>query len=287
MHANQLADIAAWVAIHSSTFALGEKENTALDAKAYWAKSKCRIARWNSTLKMFDYDLRDPERNHNPWPAIEIVIEEIVISEMLTRVMAAAFVASDEYSNQDELKGLAHSLLIAHMETRNRAMRILLSGRAANEQIFDRINQLRRQVERWTDLFLSRFDQSSKAAEFGFNVQRVKDFAGERVVYGDEEFRRQQQILIKSMANNLQSLTKKYSANPDLNREIATGVLGCFAGDRFDSLGLPKSTQLFWLEKSHQDAQLLVEELDQFEHAAADVEANSLQDWSASRTKSA
>jgi hypothetical protein len=269
MHANQLADLAAWVAIHSSTFVYGDGENSALNAKEYWAKSKCRIARWNSAIKMFDHDLRDMDPKHNPWPAIEVVVEEIIISELLTRVMSAAFVVYDQYSNKDELKGIAHSLLIGHMETRNRAMRLLLHGRAMNEQVFDRINQLRRQVERWTDLFLSRFDNSKKASEFGFNVQRVKDFAGERAVYSEEEFRRSQQIFIQSMAKSLESGTRKFAANPDLNREIATGVLGCFLTDRFDSLGLPKSSQLLWLEQSHNDTRRLVDELNDLEASAS------------------
>lgn len=276
MHANQLADLAAWVAIHSSNFVEGNTENTAIDAKEYWVKSKCRISRWNATIKMFDHDLRDPERSHNPWPALEIVVQEIVISEILTRVMAAAFSIYDQSTRNDELKGVAHGILIAHMETRNRVMRLLLHGRSENEQVFDRISQLQRQVERWTDLFLSRFKNSSKASEFGFNAQRVKDFAGERVVYSDEEFRRSQQVFIQSMARNLAASTGRYAANPDLNREIATGVMGCFSSDRFDSLGLPKSSQLLWLEKSHNDAQVLVEQLNQFESEANDPEGSMM-----------
>lgn len=274
MHANQLADLAAWVAIHSSTFVYGEGENTTLNVQDYWAQSKCRIARWNSAVKMFSHDLNDPECSHNPWPAIEIVVEEIVVSELLTRVMSAALVVYDKYSNRDELKGIAHSVLISHMETRNRAMRLLLHGRALNEQVFDRINQLRRQVERWTDLFLSRFDNSNAASEFGFNPQRVKDFAGERVVYSDEEFRRGQQVFIQSMARNLNACTQKFAANPDLNRSIATSVLGCFIKDRFDSFGLPKSSQLLWIEKSHNDTQMLVQELNDFESAAEQQKEN-------------
>lgn len=281
MHATQLADLAAWVAIHSSTFVYGEGENTALNVQDYWAKSKCRIARWNSAVKMFSHDLNDDECNHNPWPAIEIVVEEIIVSEILTRVMSAALVVYDKYTNSDELKGIAHGILIGHMETRNRAMRLLLHGRAQNEQVFDRINQLRRQVERWTDLFLSRFDNSTAASQFGFKPQRVKDFAGERVVYSDEEFRRSQQVFIQSMARSLSACTQKFAANPDLNREIATGVMGCFIKDRFDSFGLPKSSQLLWLEKSHNDTQMLVEELDQFESAVEQSDS-----WEPSRRSS-
>jgi len=269
MHANQLSDLAAWIAVHSSIFVYGESENTALDAKDYWVRSKCRIAHWNSALKMFDDDLRHPEAGHNPWPAFEIVAHEIVISEMLTRIMAATFIIYDQYANSNELKGIAHSLVVSHMETRNRAMRILLFGRASNEKAFDRCNCLRRQVERWTDLFLSRLENSKKAAGFAFDEKRLADFASERDVYNEEEFRKNQQVLITSMRKNLAKLTGKYAANPSLNAQIAAGALGCFANDRFDSYGLPKSSQLLWLEKSHNDAQLLVDELNEFEGSAS------------------
>ena len=269
MHANQLSDLAAWIAIHSSMFVYGESENTALDAKEYWVQSKCRISRWNAALKMFDHDLRNPESGHDPWPAFEIVAHEIIISEMLTRIMSAAFVIYDHYANSNELKGIAHSLVVSHMETRNRAMRILLFGRASNEKAFDRYNRLRAQIERWTDLFLSRLEKSEKAAGFAFDAKRLADFASERDVYNEEEFRKNQQILATSMRNNLEELSDKYAATPMLNSKIAAGALGCFANDRFDSYGLPKSTQLLWLEKSHSDAQQLVDELDEFEGAAS------------------
>ena len=269
MHANQLSDLAAWIAVHSSIFVYGQSENTALDAKEYWARSKCRIAGWNSALRMFDNDLRHPENGHDPWPAFEIVAHEIIISEMLTRIMSAAFVIYDQYTNSNELKGIAHSLFVSHLETRNRAMRVLLAARAANEEAFDRCNRLRRQVERWTDLFLSRLEHSEKATGFAFDEKRLADFASERNVYNEEEFRKNQQLLKTSMRNNLESLTGKYAANPTLNAQIAAGALGCFANDRFDSYGLPKSSQMLWLEKSHYDAQVLVDELSEFEGTAS------------------
>ena len=272
MHANQLSDLAAWIAIHSSMFVYGESENTALDAKEYWVKSKCRISRWNAALKIFDSDFRSSESKHDPWPAFEIVAQEIVTSEMLTRIMSAAFVIYDHYANSNELKGIAHSLVVSHMETRNRSMRMLLFARASNEKAFDRCNRLRVQIERWTDLFLSRLEKSETAAGFAFDAKRLADFATERNVYNEEEFRKNQQILVSSMRNNLEGITSKYAATPALNEQIAAGALGCFANDRFDSYGLPKSAQLLWLEKSHSDAQHLVDSLDDFEGAASTKE---------------
>ncbi len=280
MHAINLAEVAAWVAIHSQNLVSGEQHPTAAEAKGFWVESKCRISRWNSTLKMFDADLREPDPNHNPWPAFEIVIQEIIISEMLTRIMAASFVISDIKQDTTELSGLGQSNFISHMETKNRAIRTLLHAQGANEAAFDRINQLRRQIERWTDLFLSRMSHPEVSARFGFDAQRVRDFASELPAHRDDELNRKQQILLISMKRNLKTITGKFTANPDLNRKIASEVMGCFLKDRFDCYGLPKSAKLLWLEKSHDDTSTLVEQLNEFEDQATEDS-----DWFAKRSQ--
>ena len=60
-----------------------------LSVSRYWAASKIRLQRWITTLKMFENDVRNPEQNHDPWPALEIVVQEILYSELLTRVWSA------------------------------------------------------------------------------------------------------------------------------------------------------------------------------------------------------
>ncbi|MEM9413662.1 MAG: hypothetical protein AAGA30_21320, partial [Planctomycetota bacterium] len=52
-----------------------------------------------------------------------------------------------------------------------------------------------------------------------------------------------------------------YAANPEANRKLAGGILACFPSDRFDSLGLPKSAQLLWIEKATDETQLLINSL--------------------------
>ena len=59
-----------------------------------------------------------------------------------------------------------------------------------------------------------------------------------------------------------------YSANPDLNRELAAGILDFFTADRFDSNSMPKSTRMIWMEKAQIDTQLLLDELVEFETEA-------------------
>ena len=133
------------------------------------------------------------------------------------------------------------------------------SNRAANETVFDRINVLRRKVESWTDLFLGHLPRTEQPEQFGFQPSRVSDFSIENQHYSHQESSTRQKVLVASLAQDLRSSAKSTPANPTLNRQIATGVLGCFPGDRFDSTGLPKSARMIWLEKTQEETQQLLD----------------------------
>ncbi len=264
MHANQLAEIGSWVAVHSANLVFGRQPQTLTSSNEYWTASKCRLQRWITAIKMFENDITDPSEGHDPWPALETVVEEILVSEFLTRVWAASVLCHDQYHQSDELHGLAHSTFISHIEARNRAVRLLLMGQALNEKVFDRINLLRRKLERWTDLFMAQLPNLTIAQQFGFSPERIADFYNERRQDAGPAVVRRQQVLMASFAADMNAFGR-HSANPAFNRQIAAGVLTCFPSNRFDSTGLPKSARMLWMEKSQNDTQVLVEQLADFE----------------------
>ncbi len=265
MHAKILAELACWVSTHSAPLVFGEQEQPEMAAQSYWTATQCRLNRWCSALRMFEKDLELQDERHNPWPAIEIVVQEIIVSELLTRVWSATMVMHDQVNETDELHGIAHGVHVGHIEAKNRALRIMLRGRAKNEEAFDRMNFLRRRIERWTDLFLSQLPLIDSAATFAFDESRVRDFGRENAEYASHESQTRRQILMASLDTDLERSTQPSPANPDLNRQVAAGVLACFPSDRFDSTGLPKSAQTIWLEKSHNDTALLLDHLTQLE----------------------
>ena len=268
MHASLLAEMGSWVAIYASNLVLCREEQPMMVGTHYWVSSQKRAERWSTALKMFEQDFKDPKIRHDPWPALEIVVQEILLSELLTRVWSAAVTTYDHYRESDELFGLAHSVHIRHQEAKNRALRILLSGQAANESAFDRLNALRRRIERWTDLFLGQLPDPELASAFAFNESRMKDFGRERREQSIEQFKMKQQVLAASFSTDLIRGVCVNPANPELNREIASGVLACFPADRFDSSGIPKSLRSLWLEKSSNETAMLVEHLVSFENLA-------------------
>ena len=109
MHSKDLGPIAAWAAFNSSSLVHGGDSQTVFAANKYWTASKCRLQRWMAALRLFENDLQSNPPRHNPWPAIEIVLEEVLLAEILTRVWAAIMVTHDKLHNTDELSGVAHS----------------------------------------------------------------------------------------------------------------------------------------------------------------------------------
>lgn len=271
MHATQMAEIAAWAAFNS--FALVERSTslTAESCNQYWTQSKCRQNRWMIALKMFEQDVRQSHQQHDPWPAIEIVIQEIFLSEMLTRVWSAAMVAHDVRFASNELTGIAHSIHIGHLEAKNRAMRLLLEDESVDSETFEKINLLRRKIERWTDLLLGQLPDIVAAQRFAFQANRVKDFAEENQETTNNEFTTRRVLYSAALAEDLRNFSNKFAANPDINRKIVGGILACFSSDRFDSFGLPKSIQLMWMEKSTDETEMLINSLDALDNAAISV----------------
>ena len=275
MHATQLAEIANWAAFNAIRLTSGTSALTAASCHEYWSQSKCRQNRWMTALKMFEQDVRSQRSNHDPWVAMEIVIQEILLSELLTRVWSAAMVAHDSSHATHELSCIAHSIHIGHVEAKNRAIRLLLNDPAVSPKTFDRLNCLRRKVERWTDLLLAQLPDINSAAKFAFQSNRVKDFREENrdCSHGAERTRRM--LYAASQSEDFNRVAVKFAANPEINRRIAAGVLACFPADRFDSFGMPKSIQLIWMEKNSDETQLLINHLTALDYS---VTANSPDD---------
>ncbi|MGI9518092.1 MAG: hypothetical protein ACR2NP_13645 [Pirellulaceae bacterium] len=270
MHATQLAEIAGWLSIGSEIFARGGIAADPDQAMRYWAASKCRLQRWQSALKVFEDDFQEPCEMHDPWHAIEVVVQEILISELLTRVWTAVLVQHDRTVDHYDMQSIGHSVFIGHLEARNRAMRLLMHNRPSNQQAYDRLEELRRRLERWTDLLLSRVSDLELAIQFGFDEHRVRDFAADRHLEDHQRRRQTGHLLLASLSSGVRRDVMNFTANPDLNREIAAGVLACIPADRFDSTGLPKTVMLMQMEQVQNDTHAMVQDLIDDEEQASD-----------------
>ncbi len=265
MHARHLVEIAAWTAANAATIADSINQDITLFSDTYWVAHKSRSLRWSLALKTFEKDLVADSARHNPWPALEIIVEEIVAAEVLTRVWAAVMVSVDLQHQRVNYAPMAHSIFISHIEVRNRVMRLLLAAQIQNEQLFNRVNQLRKMVEKWTDLLLGMFPDQRAARKFAFDLERLQDHAREQRLYSSAELRQRTGILLGSIESSFRSLCNKWSANPELNRRVVDGLIACVGPGTFDYNHLPPVVAQVWSEKSHSETEILVERLAQLE----------------------
>ena len=181
---------------------------------------------------------------------------------MLTRVWTAVLCGCDRRRGSLEAEPVARSVLIGHLEARHRALTFLVQGPNVDMEAAVRLNQIRRRVERWTDVLIGRLAGGDDFGEFAFDAERARDFGR------DLHFQSRRPGGRHVWAMTLTSLRTAFcrclapaSPNGDLNRRIASSVLACFPAEVFDSTGQFRSLWLQRLWNAASDAQGMIAEL--------------------------
>jgi len=228
-----------------------------------------------NALRHFENDVRNFEPEHKPWPAVKMVVEEILLSEILTRIWAAMMSNREKYHEAEEMEAVARNVYANQVEARNRALRLIVTAHQCDLESPADINGLRVHLERWTDLLLAQLPNSEVAVRFAFDVRRMTDFTEEQNSLTKEELRQNSRGYSRIFSDDLLNLTSRFAANPSLNREIAVGVIACLEADRFEFSGLPDATYGIWIEKQGADTQSLVDQLVRLELEAGDCALNT------------
>lgn len=261
MHARELLELAAIVSAHGPLLveATGRLPASSLDD--YWSASKCRLDRWSRSLKQFS-DTPPGDRNQRAlrWPAIAGVLDEVLTGEVLTRVWTAVLCAYDRRRGQCEAEPVARSVLIGHLEGRHRVLMLLVKSQAIGAQEAVKLNRLRRRCERWTDVLLSHLWSLHDLAEFAFEPDRAREFADDLHEQSRQPGGRQAwPLMLASLRAAFQEALLAPSPNADLNAKIGAGILACFPGNLFDSVGLLRSLWLHRLQTTTDDAQGMID----------------------------
>ncbi|MDA7978362.1 MAG: hypothetical protein MPJ50_06290 [Pirellulales bacterium] len=245
MHIRFLVELAAQLSSHGPAL-IERKEPVPRDCLLrYWTASQSRAGDWSRTLKQFtdpDSELL-PDENPTPrWEQVRRAMEEIFLSEVLTRVFAAIGAAVDQARQETEATPVVRSVLISHTEARVRVLRSLLQGRGvpANDAI--ELNRLRKRTERWTDVLVGSLACYADVTEFAAEPERARDFAED---FGQNKSREQAQtewaLVLASLRTSLSVLWREYNSSEDWNGRIAESVIGCFDPELFDESGVFRS----------------------------------------------
>ena len=272
MHARELVQLAAIVSAHGPVLVRGTRRLSASGVQQYWMESKCRLDRWFRSLGRFAHEAaaRGSDGGRGQWPHVRGVLEEILTSEMLTRVWATVLCASDRQQGTLEAEPIARSIMIGHLEARHRVLQLLVRGPGVDAEAAVRLNHLRRRTERWTDLLIGYLAGLDPAAEFAFEPVRAQDFARDlRLQTACPGGRQAWPLLLSSLRAAFRHGLSDVSPNADLNARIATAILSCFPAELFDSTGQFHSLWLLRLFSATEDAQGMIAELLSPEPASA------------------
>lgn len=246
LHARDLAELAALLAHHGPVIISARFELAGDALEQYWVASKCRLDRW---LRSLQPRMLEPGRTADRAALLPGLVEEIFTSEVLTRVWTAVLAARGALHGQSDAEMIARSVMLSHMEARNRALKLLLHGIHFSPETAVELNRLRRRSERWSDVLVGRLLQTSEVANFAVDAERAREFAldlhyqagliSDTQVWG---------LLMASLRAAFRHSLTDPSPNADLNERIAAGVLGGLGQELFDDAGRPHSLRMFrWL----------------------------------------
>lgn len=264
MHVVKLAELAAVMAYHGPALLYRHASVPPNAVSCYWTASRQRQNLWHQSLMRFDRaaDQADPLRMRRWWLEHFGVLEEIFVSELLTRVIAAIADGVDRASGCDEFSPIAQAIYLSHLDVRNRVQAVILDRRGCTVYDAVRLNRLRRTIERWTDVLIGQLaGYDRELARYGIDIHRTALHASESDWQTTSPARETIQWLTRaSMANSIRRRVAANASLPHANKSVADSVLLILRPDLFDSVGTLKSLCLHRIENQTQLTEQMIKD---------------------------
>ncbi|UUO05872.1 hypothetical protein M4951_21200 [Blastopirellula sp. J2-11] len=280
MHARDQVQLAALLATHAPFQIRTMNQISPKGLEQYWTHSKSRLDRWGRLLKDHSESIKEAPTAQLPghWDTIRPILEEILISDVLTRVWTALCIAFDRIHRGESSEATVRSVFIGHLEARNRALNLMVYGRGLDADLAVKLNRLRRRTERWTDMLLGYVSVATDVKNMGFDNERVQEFSRDiREQARDGSHSAGWPLLLSSALDAFRSSTIDAPAHPHLNQRITAAIMSCFGPELFDSTGVIRPLWELRISNYADDTQTMVEQLLSLEspEAAVPIELGS------------
>ncbi|MCC9603106.1 hypothetical protein LOC67_21360 [Stieleria sp. JC731] len=249
-----IADLAATLASHGESLAKSQRRVSSETIMNYWTAFRTRHQQWHKSMAGYRTAKNSGEfpQLHRWWEENEGVLDDILVSELLTRVIAtlgSVTEATHVGECNDRLAAVTHGVFHSQLEASYRVGQILLEATGAPLAMTVRLNRLRLGVERWSDWLVARVSIDPQLhIDYCVDRQRAHTFRMElRECANDRDRSMTGWLMIASMRDMIHRRTSAVEGLEDANAQLLSASLALFRPDLFDDYGIPKSNWLMGL----------------------------------------
>ena len=246
MHALQLASVAHLVATHAHAHQAVRVPINREATHAYWLATRMRHEFWSGCLSEHREVIQKPGTcsREARWNEILPVIQEVLISEPLTRCISLHAMNLEEAGIDQDFAAIAQSALSTHIEARHRCLHLIVFGSGLSTFLAVRLNRLRRSMEEFNDTALAMMRPASDIGTLLFEPELAA-----RLQKSFKHNTPSTDVLRRMNSHTLQNWLHRACvrdvdqriANARLNQKLAQAVLSCFPKELFDSFGMVHS----------------------------------------------
>ena len=246
MHALWLIELTAAMALQGPIWTKKPVPFPQRMVKDYWSFSRQRINQWHEQLHQIKEHLDRPGaiRRAALWGEAQPVIEEVLLSEMLTRYLASLASHLEKTNVDFDGHPIARNIFQSHCEVRHRCLHLMVYAPGLPVELSVHLNRLRFLMERWIDQILGYLPPEVGSEQYGFCAESIEETRNCRSGAENEVSKRLWwSLLLAGLRGNISGQLDRRPNSPRLNALIAQQVLGMFSPEHFDDLGIMKSVR--------------------------------------------
>lgn len=230
MQASDLVQLGVLLVIHGRQFAAGDGWLSEHALREYWSASRSCCDRW---LMALDRPARTAVRRQRKLA----VVQEVLSSEILTRIWTALASERERREAQSHAGPVVQNVLAGHQDVRNRALAYLVAASERGWREAEWGNLWRLRCEAWTDLLLSHLWPDCAVDAWAFDTHRLRDFSHDHRARTESPFTRfEGGQLLRRLACSLSPAESRCDLAA-LRTRIAYSIAACLPAEWIDATG--------------------------------------------------
>ena len=205
----------------------------------YWIYSRDLANQWLQNLSICQKVLSqgDPIRSRQCWLEYEPDLREILRADILHRSWYTILQAVDTKNAVCHCEPISRSVLSHQMQVRTRALKLILSGYQIDAARMNRLNEIRKSAEAWSDLICSHLVVRYDIKGILFDEKRARRWSKQPLEHLLPELK-----LPASATRQIDLNWSIISGTQNVNRlnslqKLARTMLDCFPPSAFDHDG--------------------------------------------------